>query len=177
MDDCNNACEWGDDEVDSDNDGGAYDGGLCKCTKCPNFLFCHTWTPNNMCGGCKVDLCSQVLVVCEETECPVCLEVGTCVKYPAGCHHAICPACLAGTRDMSSSGPDPADYGLVRDCECVGEGACWGTHTCGDCHRQVEDWEATESGVIWIEACMDHDSESSRMTCPVCRRGVAAPVR
>jgi hypothetical protein len=169
---CTGLCEWGDLEYDSDNVTDTYDGGQCRCKRCPNFVFCHTWTSLSLCGGCKVDLRSCVLEHIGKKECPVCLNNVECVGHPAQCGHAICGDCLFKTLANCTTYPNPSDYGLVRDCECDGQAAEWGTHTCEQCNNKVKEWESTNDGMLWINSCMTYDAEEHILTCPMCRCGV-----
>lgn len=169
---CDRLCEHGDAAYLSDNDPLAYDGSECHCKKCPNFNVCHTWTPDEMCPICQSTY-NQVLIAETTGNCPICTDEKTLLYKHPGCkHHLLCGTCLHAlfVEGRRPEQPKPSEYGFVRTCNCEDGDAEWGTHQCDVCAKELQEWENTEMGFLWIEACTDSiDETTPTSACPFCR--------
>lgn len=167
-------CEWGDTASDELIDSVNYDGSECMCRKCKNFDVCTTWTPNKsrLCLGCKQTFGGALKKKTLPNDCAICLNANTQLFYhPSGCTHAFCGECLMGCYNARPDQPLPSEYGLRRTCACESMPAPWGTNECDACSRLLQQWENTDEGYRWAEACMDMDTDNAQnKKCPLCRK-------
>jgi hypothetical protein len=145
----------------------------CQPIKCPNYLVCEhlepqwlLWCHKGVCmSPCGVLFNNTQLQFTENKECPVCLEIKTCVKQ-LKCIHSICIDCFKRCHlppywnDPQPQFPYSSE--IEDDYENTINDLRWKNDPL--IQKYHEDWDKWE-----LERTMKESSESYLKVCPICR--------